>query len=153
MDCYCNISDKTMNHKSRNKHDRTKRHYFMEKYVTNIYNCNDVVWDDVEKSFMRILLVIITKFNEFKIFVTCKINDDVEIKVIKGHLVLRAILPTFLDMCKHYDVGTVYVHVDGKMLCNNIRENLSSKYDINCTPDMKIRNVTKKFVSRFGNMT
>ena len=39
------------------------------------------------------------------------------------------------------------------MICNNIRENLSSKYDINCVPDMKIRNITLKFVSRYRNMT
>ena len=51
------------------------------------------------------------------------------------------------------DVATLYVHVAGKMICNNIRENLSSKYDINCTTDMKIRNLTINFVSRYGNMT
>ena len=39
------------------------------------------------------------------------------------------------------------------MICNNIRENLCSKYDINCTPNMKIRNLTIKFVSRYRNMT
>ena len=39
------------------------------------------------------------------------------------------------------------------MICNNIRENLSSKYDISCTPDMKMRNLTTKFVSRYGKMT
>ena len=41
----------------------------------------------------------------------------------------------------------------GKMICNIIRKNLSSKRDINCTPDMKIKNPTIKFVSRCGNMT
>ena len=50
-------------------------------------------------------------------------------------------------------MGTVYIQVAGKMICNNIRENLSSKYDITCTPDKKIRNLTLKFVSRHGNMT
>ena len=44
---------------------------------------------------------------------------------------------------------TLYVHVDGKMICNIIR----SRSDINCTPDMKIKNLTKKFVSVYGNMT
>ena len=39
------------------------------------------------------------------------------------------------------------------MKCNTIRENLNSKYDINCTLDMRIRNLTKKFVSRYSNMT
>ena len=105
---------------------------------------------------MRILLVIIChniKFNEFKIYVSCKTNDVVEIKVYKDEFDLRVVLPTFLDVETLYDVGTLYVHVAGKMICNNIRENLSSKYDINCTPDMKIRNLTIKFVSRYGNMT
>ena len=55
---------------------------------------------------------------------------------------MRVVLPTFLDVDTLYDVGTLYVHVAGKMICNNLRENLSSKYDINCTPDMKIRNLT-----------
>ena len=39
------------------------------------------------------------------------------------------------------------------MIYNDIRENLSSKYDINCTPDMKIRNLRIKFVSKYNNMT
>ena len=39
------------------------------------------------------------------------------------------------------------------MICNDISENLSSKYDINCNPDMEIRNLTIKFVSRYRNMT
>ena len=39
------------------------------------------------------------------------------------------------------------------MICDGIHEDLSSKYDINCTPDMKIRNLTIEFVSRYGNMT
>ena len=63
------------------------------------------------------------------------------------------VLPTFLDVYSLYDGGTLYVHVAGKMICNNFRENLSSKYDINCAPDMKIRNLTIKFVSRYSNMT
>ena len=50
-------------------------------------------------------------------------------------------------------MGTLYVHIAGEMIYNDIRENLSSKYDINCTPDMEIRNLTIKFVSRYSNMT
>ena len=85
---------------------------------------------------------------------SCKIIDDVETKVYKDESDLHVVLPTFLELFKIlYEGGTLYVHVAGKMICNNIRENLSSKYDINCTPDMKIRNLTIKFVSRFGNMT
>ena len=84
---------------------------------------------------------------------SCKINEDVEIKVYKDELDLRVVLPTFLDVETLYDEGALYVHVAGKMICNNIRENLSSKCDINCTPDMKLRNLTKKFVVRYGNMT
>ena len=50
MTYHCNICDKSINRKSRNKHNKLKRHYFMKKnYVTNIYNYNDIVWDDVEK--------------------------------------------------------------------------------------------------------
>ena len=125
----------------------------MKNYVTNIYNYNDIVWDDVEKILHENIISHINKFNEFKIYVSCKINDDVEIKVNKNQLDLHAVLPTFLDAYTLYDVGTVYIHVAGKMICNNIRENLTSKSDINCTPDMKIGNLTIKFVSRYGNMT
>ena len=28
---YCNICDNTINQKSRNKHNRSKKHYFMKK--------------------------------------------------------------------------------------------------------------------------
>ena len=104
----------------------------------------------LKKTFMRILLVIIIKINEFKIYVSCKINDDVEMKVYKDEFDLHAVLPPFLG----WDVNTLYVHVAGKRICNNIRENLSSEYDINCTLDMKIRNlIIKIIVSRYGSMT
>ena len=84
---------------------------------------------------------------------SCKKNDDVEIKVYKDEFDLHLVLPTFLDVETLYDMGTLYVHVPGKKICYNIRENLSSKYYINCTPDKKIRNLTLKFVSRYGNVT
>ena len=121
----------------------------MKKYVTNIYNYNDIVGDDVEKILHENIISHNNKFNEFKIYVSCKINDDVEIKGYKHEFDLHAVLPPFLG----WDVNTLYVHVAGKMICNNFRENLSSKYVINCTPDMKIRNVTIKLVSRYSNMT
>ena len=154
MDYYCNICDKTINHKSKNRHNKTERHYFMKTYVTNTYNYNDFVWDDFEKILHEDIISHNNKSNEFKIYVSCKLNDNVEIKRYKDEFELHAVLPTFLEPFKTlYDVGTLYVHDAGKMLCNNIRENLSSKYDINCTPDMKIRSLTLKFVSRYGNMT
>ena len=84
MDYYCNICDKKINHKSKNKHNKTKRHYFMKKYVTNIYNYYDVVWDGVEKVIHENVISHNNKFNEFKIYVSCKINDDVEIKVYEN---------------------------------------------------------------------
>ena len=89
------------------------------------------------------------KFNEFKIYVSCKINNDLEIKVYKNECDLRVVLPSFLRR----DVGTLYVHVAGKMICNNVCESLSSKCDIFCVPNMKIRNLTIKFISRYNNMT
>ena len=125
----------------------------MKNFVTIIYNYNDIVWDDVEKILHENIFSHNIKFKEFKIHVSCKTNDDVEINVYKDEFDLRVVLPIFLDMETLYDVGTLYVHVAGKMICNNIRENLSSKYDIHCTPDMKIRNLKIKFVARYGNMT
>ena len=46
---YCKICDKTIHHKSRNRHNKIKRQYFMKNYETNIYNYKDIVWGDVEK--------------------------------------------------------------------------------------------------------
>ena len=137
MNFYCNICDESINQKSRNKHNKLKRHYLMKNYVTNNYNYNDIVWDDVEKILHESIISQNDKLNEFKIYVSCKTNDDVELKVYKDELDLRVVLPTFLDLETLYDMGRLYVHVAGKMICNNIRENLSSKYDINCTPDKR----------------
>ena len=153
MDYYCAICDRLISDKHRNKHDKTKRHYFMKNYVTNIYKYNDIVWGDVEKILRENIISRNNKYNEFKTHVSCKINDDVEIKVYKHESDMRALLPICLYPNKIYDVGTTYVHIAGEMICNDIRENLSSKYDINCTPDMEIRNLTIKFVSRYRNMT
>ena len=78
---FCEICDKTINHKSKNRHNKTKRHYFMKNYVTNTYNYNDIVWDDVEQILHENIISHNNKINEFKIFVSSKINDDVETKV------------------------------------------------------------------------
>ena len=155
MDYYCAICDRSINYKHRNKHDKTKRHYFMKNYVTNIYKYNDIVWGDVEKILHENIISNSNKFDEFKIYVSYKIDDDVEIKVYKSQSDLRLSLPTFNEpfKSKNIKMGTVYVHIAGEMICNDIRGNLSSKYDINCTPDTEIRNLTIKFVSRYRNMT
>ena len=127
----------------------------MKNYVTNICKYNDIVWGDVEKILHENIISHNNKFNEFKIYVSCKINDDVEIKVYKSQSDLRLLLLTFNEpfKSKNIKMGTLYVHIAGEMICNDIRENLSSKYDINCTPDMEIKNLTIKFVSRYINMT
>ena len=127
----------------------------MKNYETNIYKYNDIVWGDVEKILRENIISHNNKFIEYKIYVSCKINDDVEIKVYKNESDLRVLLPTFLEpfKTKNIKLGTLYVHIAGEMICKNIRENLSSKYDINCNADMEIRNLTIKFVSRYINMT
>ena len=128
---YCEICDISKYHKSKNKHNKTKRHYFMEIYVSNIYIYKNIVWDDVEKIVHENIVSHNIKFNEFKIYVTCKINDDLEIKVCKNQLDLCKVMVLFIDL------ATLYVPVAGTMICNNIRENLSSKYAINCTSNKK----------------
>ena len=135
--------------KSRNEHDKTKSHDFMKIYVTNIYNYSDIIWDDVENIIHDNIISHNNKFNEFGFYVLCKINNNVKINVYKSSSELHALLPIFLPQYKNYDVGSLYFQVGGKMIC----ENLKSKYDINCTPDMKIRNLRIKFVSRYKNMT
>ena len=155
MDYYCNICDKSINDKLRNKHNKTKRHYFMKNYVTNIYKYNDIVWGDVENILHENIVSHDNKLNEFKTYVSCQINDDVETNVYKNESDMRVVLPTFFEPFKTYDMGTLYVQIAGKMICKTICENLRSKYDINCTPDMKIRNLKIKFIfiSRCSNMT
>ena len=148
MDYYCNICDKSINDKPRHEH-KIKSHYFMKNYVTNIYNYNDIVWGDVENILHKNIISHNNKVNDIKTYVSCQINDDVETKVYKNESDMPVVLPPFLG----WDVATLYVHVVGKMICKTICENLRSKYDINCTPDMKIRNLTMKFISRYSNMT
>ena len=53
----------------------------MKVYVTNTYNYNDIVWDDVEQILHENIISHNNKPNEFKIYVSYKINDDVEIKI------------------------------------------------------------------------
>ena len=147
MDYYCAICDRSISDKYRNKHDKTERHYFMKNYVTNIYKYNDIVWGDVKKILHESIISHNNKFIEFKTYVLCKINDDVELKVYKNNSDMNLVLSFFNEEEK------LYIDIAGKMICNDIRENLSSKYDIICNPDMEIRNLTIKFVSRYLNMT
>ena len=147
MSYFCNICDKTINHKSRKGDNKRKRHYFMKNFVTNTYNYNDFVWDVVERTFHEIIVSHNNKFIEFKSYVSIKINDDVEIKKYKDEQDLCVVLHTFLG------VDTLYVHVASEKVCNIIRKILCSRYDINCTPDMNIKNLSMKIVSHYGNMT
>ena len=117
MDYYCNICDKSINDKPRNKHNKRKRHYFMKNYVTNIYTYKDIVWDDVEKILHENIISHDNKFNECKTYVSCKINDDVEIIVYKNVLDMHAVLPTSIEPFKTlYEVGTLYVQIAGKTI-------------------------------------
>ena len=154
MDYYCEICDKSINDKPRNKHNKTKGHYFMKSYVTNVYSYNGIVWDHVENILHENISSHDNKFNEFKTYMSCKINDDVEVNVNKNTSDMHAVLPTFFEPFKSlYEVGTLYLQIAVKMICKTICENLRSKYDIICTPDMKIINLSKKFNSRYDNMT
>ena len=121
----------------------------MKNYVTKIYIYNDIVWDDLETILHETNISHNNKFIEPKIYMSCKINDDIEIRVYKDEFDLHALFPPFLG----WDVNTLYVHVAGEMICENIRENLGSEYNFKCTLDMKKIYITIKFVSRCGNMT
>ena len=150
---YCEIRDKTIITKPRNKHNKTKSHDFMKNYVTNNYNYNDIIWDDVENIIHDNIIIHKNKFNKFKTCVSCKIEDDVEINVNKNASDMSVVLPIFFAEYKVYDKGTLYIQIAGKMICKTISENLRSKYGINCTPDLKIRNLRLKLISRYDNMT
>ena len=64
MRFYCKICEKTINLKSENRHNKTKRHYFMKNYVKNTFNYNDIVWDDVEEILHENIISHKNKFNE-----------------------------------------------------------------------------------------
>ena len=149
---YCQICDKSINHKSKNRHIKTKSHYYMKNYVIKNYNYNDIVWGDVENILHDNIIIHKNKFNEFKTCVLCKIDDNIEINVYKNSSDLNTLLPTFLAENKVYDVGTLYIQIAGKKICKTISENLRCKYGINCTPDVKIRNLRLKFIPRYDNM-
>ena len=133
MGYYCEICDKTIINKSRNKHNKTKRHYFMKNYVTNIYKYIDIVRVDVEKILHENIISHNNKFNEFKIIVSCKVNYDIEIEVYKTHLDSRALVYPFTGL------NTLYVHNAVKKISNTIRENLTSRYKIKCTHNMYMK--------------
>ena len=149
---YCVICDKRIINKSRNKHGKTKGHDFMKNYVTKINKYSDILWSVVENILRDNIIIHKNKFNEFGIYVLCKINNNVKINVYKSSFELHALVPIFLPEYKFYDVGKLYIQIADKMICETICENLRSKYDINGTPDMKIRNLRIKFVSRYDNM-
>ena len=49
-------------------------------------------------------------FNEFKIYVSCKINDVVELKIYRNEHDLCELIPLF------FVVDTLYVHVAGEKI-------------------------------------
>ena len=117
---YCEICDKTTINKPRNKQNKAKSHHFLKNFVTNNYNYNDIVWDDVENFIHDNIIIHKNKFNEFKTCVFCKINYNIEINVYKNPSDLHAVLPTFFAEYKVYDKGTLYIQIAGKMICKNI---------------------------------
>ena len=99
------------------------------------------------KFFMRIFLVKTRNLMILKFCVSCKLNNEVEVKLYKIENDLCELLEFFNDE------DFFYVHVAGKMICNIIRENLSSRHDISFTPDIKTKNLRIKFVWLYDNMT
>ena len=98
---YCKICDKRILNKSRNKHNKTKSQYFMKNFVINIYNYNNIVWDDVENIVHDNIITHKKKFNEFVIYVLCKINNNVKINVYKSSSELHMLIPIFLPQYKN----------------------------------------------------
>ena len=78
---------------------------------------------------------------------SCKINEDKEIEIYKNDLDLHALVYPFTGL------DTLYVHVAGEKICEFIRENLTSIYNIKCTHNMHIKKLSVKFISRYSNMT
>ena len=70
---YCDICDKRIINKCKNKHDKTESHYFLKNFVTNIYNYKNIVWDDVENVIHDNIITHEKKFNEIVIYVLCKV--------------------------------------------------------------------------------
>ena len=54
--------------------------------------------------FMIILSLITKKFNEFVIYVLCKIKNNAKINVYKSSTELHMLLPIFLPQHENYDV-------------------------------------------------
>ena len=98
MDFYCNICDETINHKPKNRHNKTKGHYFIKNYVTNNYKYKDIVCDDVETTLHENIISHNNKFNEFEIYVSCKMNDDVEKNIYKDEFDLHAVYLVSLNL-------------------------------------------------------
>ena len=93
----------------------------MKNFLTITYIYNYFVWVDVEKILHENIISHNNKINEFRIFVSCKINDDIEKKVHKNKHNLSEVIHLYTDG------DFLYVHVAGKMICNLIRKNLSSQ--------------------------
>ena len=70
-----------------------------------------------------------------------------EIKVYENQLKLRVLVYPFTGL------NTLYVHVAGKKISDYICESLNSKYNIKCTYNMNIKNLSIKFISRYANLT
>ena len=75
----------------------------MKNYLTNTYHYNDIE---------QIVHENIISHNEDKIYVSCKINDNIERKVYENEHNLSEVLHFNLDG------ATLYVDVAGKMICN-----------------------------------
>ena len=82
-----------------------------------------------------------------KLLCRVKKSEDTEIEVYKDEHNLC------LEVNPFHSMNTLYVHIAGKKISNNIREKLSSTYNIKCTHNMHIKNLSVKFVSRYDNMT
>ena len=147
MRFYCEMCDKTINRRSRNRHNKTNRHDFMKNDVTNIYNYNATVLDDIEDIFHEKIINHNNNIDEFETKVICKINDDIEIKFYKSQLDLHALMFPFSVK------DTLYVHVAGKTIYGDIWEVLSAAYIINPVADILIKILSIEFISRYKNLT
>ena len=144
---YCQVCDKDINRKFKQKHIKSKAHLNMYyNIITNKYNIGDVYWSDIETIIHEYIKDDSTKFCSFTILFRCKLNgEDISISDDGGEV--------YAPLYRFDDSGWVfYRYCKSKKMRDYIfhRAMLSG---IKLDSSSIISNVTITFFSKYRTMT
>ena len=144
---YCQHCDKSINHKFKRRHIKSKSHLYMYYNIAiNKYNIADVFWNNFESVIQDYIRNFDKKFYYFTILVKCTLNGEnlnISIDNIDG----------FVFLYRFKDIGNIFYEYCQSKKVRDYIYNFAKIKGINLLSSSIIKNVSITIYSKYNMMT